>query len=32
VLGRLVLTLDGATRSLCFASLSMRTVAAAACD
>ena len=32
VLGRLVLTLDGATRSLCFASLSMRTVAAATCD
>jgi len=32
VLGRLVLTLDGATRSLCFASLSMRTVAAASCD
>ena len=32
VIGRLVLTLDGATRSLCFASLSMRTVAAATCD
>jgi len=32
VLGRLVLALDGATRSLCFASLSMRTVAAATCD
>jgi type IV fimbrial biogenesis protein FimT len=32
VLGRLVLTLDGATRSLCFASLSMRIVAAATCD
>ena len=32
VLGRLVLTLDGAVRSLCFASLSMRTVAAATCD
>jgi type IV fimbrial biogenesis protein FimT len=32
VLGRLVLTLDGSTRSLCFASLSMRTVAAASCD
>lgn len=32
VLGRLVLALDGATRSLCFASLGMRTVAAATCD
>lgn len=32
VLGRLVLTLDGAARSLCFASLGMRTVAAATCD
>jgi len=32
VLGRLVLTPDGPTRSLCFASLSMRTVAAATCD
>lgn len=32
VLGRLVLTLDGATRSLCFASLGMRAVAAATCD
>lgn len=32
ILGRLVLTLDGAARSLCFASLSMRTVAAATCD
>lgn len=32
VLGRLVLTLDGATRSLCFASLGMRTVAAPNCD
>jgi type IV fimbrial biogenesis protein FimT len=32
VLGRLVLSLDGATRSLCFASLGMRTVAAATCD
>ena len=32
VLGRLVLTLDGVTRSLCFASLGARTVAAATCD
>jgi len=32
VIGRLVFALDGATRSLCFASLSMRTVAAATCD
>lgn len=32
VLGRLVLTLDGATRSLCFASLGLRTAAAATCD
>lgn len=32
VLGRLVLTLDGTSRSLCFASLSMRTVDAATCD
>ena len=32
ILGRLVLTLDGGARSLCFASLSMRTVAAATCD
>ncbi len=32
VLGRLVLSLDGAARSLCFASLGMRTVAAATCD
>ena len=32
VLGRLVLTLDGVVRSLCFASLGMRTVAAATCD
>lgn len=32
VLGRLVLTLDGTSRSLCFASLSLRTVEAATCD
>jgi len=32
VLGRLVLSLGGATRSLCFASLGMRAVAAATCD
>ena len=32
VIGRLVFALDGATRSLCFASPSMRTVAAATCD
>lgn len=32
VLGRLVLTLDGAARSLCFASLSMRSVEATTCD
>jgi Tfp pilus assembly protein FimT len=32
VIGRLVLTLNGATRSLCFASLSLRAVAAATCD
>ncbi len=32
ILGRLVLTLDGASRSLCFASLSVRTVAAPTCD
>jgi len=32
VIGRLVLSLDGATRSLCFASLGVRSVAAATCD
>jgi len=32
VIGRLVLTLDGAARSLCFASLGLRPVAAPACD
>ena len=32
VLGRLVLTLDGAARSLCFASLGMRIVPAPTCD
>lgn len=32
VIGRLVLTLDGAARSLCFASLGVRAVAAATCD
>jgi Tfp pilus assembly protein FimT len=32
VLGRLVLTLEGAARSLCFASLGVRIVAAAGCD
>ena len=32
VIGRLVLALDGATRSLCFASLSVRVVAAPTCD
>jgi type IV fimbrial biogenesis protein FimT len=32
VLGRLVLTLEGTSRSLCFASLSVRIVAAATCD
>jgi len=32
VIGRLVLALDGATRSLCFASLGVRVVAAPTCD
>jgi type IV fimbrial biogenesis protein FimT len=32
VIGRLVLSLDGAARSLCFASLGVRPVAAATCD
>jgi Tfp pilus assembly protein FimT len=32
VIGRLVLSLDGAARSLCFASLGVRSVAAATCD
>jgi len=32
VIGRLVLSLQGATRSLCFASLGVRSVAAATCD
>jgi len=32
VIGRLVLSLDTATRSLCFASLGVRGVAAATCD
>jgi type IV fimbrial biogenesis protein FimT len=32
VIGRLALSLDGATRSLCFASLGVRPVAASACD
>lgn len=32
VLGRLVLTLEASTRSLCFASLGVRIVAAASCD
>ena len=32
VIGRLVLTLDGASRSLCFASLGVRSVTAPACD
>ena len=32
VLGRLVLALDGAARSLCFASLGVRVVAAPTCD
>ncbi len=32
VIGRLVLTLDGAARSLCFASLGVRAVAAPTCD
>jgi type IV fimbrial biogenesis protein FimT len=32
VIGRLVLSLEGANRSLCFASLGVRSVAAATCD
>jgi len=32
VIGRLVLSIDGAARSLCFASLGVRSVAAATCD
>ena len=32
VIGRLVLSLNGASRSLCFASLGVRSVAAAICD
>lgn len=32
IIGRLVISQDGAARSLCFASLAVRTVAAATCD
>jgi hypothetical protein len=32
VIGRVVLTLDGAARALCFASLGVRSVAEATCD
>jgi type IV fimbrial biogenesis protein FimT len=32
VIGRLALSLDGAARSLCFASLGVRSVAASTCD